>query len=184
MRERRCLALHLHRSLTLFIHPNGTYTSPPTPTSHTRASLMVVFYSSACGSTSPSEIPHNLLLFNRVPERGQARALPHPVNTLRRIGIGQPSPPPSSLSTATIRPFCVQPPEHVDDSAPVFNGYAFNVVFYPSGQFKLLSRCRWEVRRNFEGEGQYWRRTTAVNMCRERSVLGLCSSTITLLPPH
>jgi len=81
--------------------------------------------------------PSWTLVLNRVPEREQAQALPHPVNTLCRIGLDQPSPPPSSLSTAPNRPFCIQPPEHVDDLRQ-FNGYVFNVVPYPSGHFELL----------------------------------------------
>ena len=62
----------------------------------------------------PRHIP---LLLNRVLEREQVRALPHPVDTLShrtRPTFAHPSP-----STAPNRPDRVQLPEHVDDPAPV-----------------------------------------------------------------
>jgi len=66
--------------------------------------------------------------------------------------------PPSSLSTAPNCPFCVQPPEHVDDPAPAFNGYVYNVVLYPSGQFELLSGYRCKLRRRIFNSTREMRR--------------------------
>ena len=118
VRKRRCLTRQLHCSLALFIHLYLS-TSSGVAYSSMHHDGLVMFrmrqhYPShpvQSTSTHPSA-PH------RVPEREQAPALPHPVNTLHRIGISQPSPP-SSLSTAPNRPFSLQPPEHVDDLAPV-----------------------------------------------------------------
>lgn len=66
---------------------------------------------------------HTPLVVNRVE---QARALPDPVDTPCSIAL-KPSPP--SVSMVPNRPFCVQPPEYVDQGQ--FDGYVFNVVLYP-----------------------------------------------------
>ena len=98
-----------------FIHPNGTYTSPPTPASHTRASLMVVLYSPAYGSPSPSEIPHSPPPQSRSRKRtstGAPSSSQHTASHRNRPTFAHPS-----LSTAPNCPFCVQPPEHVDHPA-------------------------------------------------------------------
>ena len=93
VRKRRRLTLQLHCSLALFIHLYLSTSSGVAYSSMHHDGLVMFRIDSTTPSHPVQSTSTHPSAPHRVPEREQAPAFPHPVNTLHRIGI---RPPPLS----------------------------------------------------------------------------------------